>query len=81
MQDCTRKRCSPLEQAIGVANTKLTTKGSKTRSIKRFGENISKLFLGFNSPHLNLSLLNIVSQEVVSHLDVFDLTMETGIFG
>ena len=64
-----------------MANAKLTTKGSKTRSIKRFGENISKLFLGLNSPHLNLSLLNIVSQEVVSHLNVFDFTMEAEIFG
>ena len=64
-----------------MANAKLTTKGSKTRGIKRFGENISKLFLGLNFPHLNLSLLNIVYQEVVSHLDVFDLTMEAGIFG
>ena len=72
---------SPSEQAVGVANAELTTKGSKTQNIKQFGENVSKLFLSLNSPHHNLSLLNIVSQEVVSHLDVFDLTMEARIFG
>ena len=64
-----------------MANAKLTTKGSKTRSIKRFGENVNKLFLGLNSPHHNLSILNIVSQEKVSHLNVFDLNMDAGIFG
>ena len=80
-KDYTRKTRSPSEQAVGVANAKLITKGSKTWSIKRFDENVSKLFLGLNFPHHNLSILNIISQEVVSHFYMFDLTMKAGIFG
>jgi hypothetical protein len=43
---------------------------SKSRSIKGFGENISQLSLCINVSHLYVSLLNMVSQKVVSPLKV-----------
>jgi hypothetical protein len=39
---------------------------SKARSIEGFGEDIRQLSLGINVFHLNISLLNMMSQEVVS---------------
>jgi hypothetical protein len=41
---------------------------SIVRSIKGFGENISQLSLYINIYHLYFSLLNMISQEVVSPL-------------
>jgi hypothetical protein len=43
---------------------------SKARRIKVFGENISQPSLGIDVSHLNVSLLNVISQEVVSPLKV-----------
>jgi hypothetical protein len=43
---------------------------SKVRSIEGFGENIDQLSLGINVSHLNISLLNVISQEVVFPLKV-----------
>jgi hypothetical protein len=43
---------------------------SKARRIKEFGENISQLSLGIDVSHVNVSLLNVISQEVVSPLKV-----------
>jgi hypothetical protein len=59
-----------------MANTKLSPQRSKMRRIKRFGENVSHLPLCVNELHLYISLLNMVSQEVVSHFDVFGSPME-----
>jgi hypothetical protein len=39
---------------------------SKARSIEGFGENVSQLSLGVYVSHLNVSLLYMISQEVVS---------------
>jgi hypothetical protein len=66
----------PLNQAIGMANTKLPPQRSKTRRIEGFGENVSKLSLCVNELHLYISLLNMVYQEVVSHFNVFGSLME-----
>jgi hypothetical protein len=49
---------------------------SKTRSIKGFGKNISQPSLYINVSHLDISLLNTVSQEVVSPLKVSHSFME-----
>jgi hypothetical protein len=54
---------------------------SKTRRIEGFGENIDQLSLCVNKLHLYLSLLNMVSQKVVSHFDVFDSPMENCVMG
>jgi hypothetical protein len=54
-----------------MANTKFPLQRSKTCRIKGFGENISQLTLCLNVSHLYISLLYMVSQEVVSHFYVF----------
>jgi hypothetical protein len=64
-----------------MANTKLPPQRSKTRRIKGFGENVSQLPLCVNKLHLYLSLLNMVSQKVVSHFNVFGSPMENWIMG
>jgi hypothetical protein len=43
---------------------------SKSRRIKGFGENVSQLPLCVYISHLNVFLLYMISQEVVSHLKV-----------
>jgi hypothetical protein len=53
-----------------MANTNFPPQSSKVRRIKRFGENISQLSLGIDVSHLNVSLLNVISQEVVPPLKV-----------
>jgi hypothetical protein len=51
---------------------------SKVRSIKGFGENISQLSLYINIYHLYFSLLNMISQEVVSPLMCLILLWKIG---
>jgi hypothetical protein len=54
-----------------MANTNSPPQSSKVRSIKGFDENISQLSLCVNVSHLNISLFHMISQEVVSHFEVF----------
>jgi hypothetical protein len=49
---------------------------SKSRRIKGFGENIGQLSLGVYISHLNVSLLYVVSQEVVSPLNMSHLFVQ-----
>jgi hypothetical protein len=51
------------------------------RSIKEFDENISQLSLCINVFLHYVSLLNIISQEVVSHFDVFCSPIENQVLG
>jgi hypothetical protein len=51
-----------------MANTNFPLQSSKARRIKRFGENIGQLSLGIDVSHLNISLFNMISQEVVPPL-------------
>jgi hypothetical protein len=68
---------SSSNQAIGMTNTKIPpSQGSKTSRIKGFGENVSQLLLYINVFHHYVSLLNMVSQEVVSHFYVFSSPMK-----
>jgi hypothetical protein len=53
---------------------------SKARSIEGFDENISQLSLCIDISHLNISLLNVISQEVVSPHKVSHSFMEDWIF-
>jgi hypothetical protein len=55
-----------------MANTKLPSKRGKMIRIEGFGKNVSQLPLCIDEFHRNISFLNMVSQEVVSHFDVFD---------
>jgi hypothetical protein len=54
---------------------------SKARSIEIFGKNISQLSLCVNVSHLDISLLHMISQEVVSHFEMFHSFMEDWVFG
>jgi hypothetical protein len=62
----------PSNQVIGMTNTKLPSQRGKMRRIEGFGENVSQLPLCIDEFHRNISFLNMVSQEVVSHFDVFE---------
>jgi hypothetical protein len=64
-----------------MADTKLPLQRGKMRRIEGFGQNISQLPLYVNELHLYISLLNMVSEEVVSHFDVFGSPMENWVMG
>jgi hypothetical protein len=64
-----------------MANIKFPSQSSKARSIKGFGENVSQLSLCVNVFHPYVSLFNMVSQEVVSHIYVFRSPMENWVLG
>jgi UDP-3-O-acyl-N-acetylglucosamine deacetylase len=57
---------SPSNQAIRMTNTNFSPQISKARSIEGFGEDISQLSFGVYVSHLNVSLLYMITQEVVS---------------
>jgi hypothetical protein len=64
-----------------MANTQFPLQRSKMSRIKGFGENISQLPLYVNVFHLYISLLYMVSQEVVSHFYVFHSPMKNWVLG
>jgi hypothetical protein len=72
---------SPSNQAIWMANTNSLPQISKSRRIKGFGENVSQLSLGVYVSHLNAPLLYMISQKVVSPLNMSHLFVEDWIFG
>jgi hypothetical protein len=72
---------SPSNQAIWMANTNFPPQISKSRRIKGFGENVSQLSLGDYVSHLYVPLLYMVSQKVVSPLNMSHLFVEDCIFG
>jgi hypothetical protein len=53
-----------------MENTNFPPQSSKARRIKGFGEDVSQLSLYNDISHLNISLLNVISQEVMSPLKV-----------
>jgi hypothetical protein len=71
-----QNKSSPSNQSIRMSNTKFPSQSSKARSIKEFGENISQLSLCVTVSHLDISLFHMISQEVVSHFDVFHSFVE-----
>jgi hypothetical protein len=54
---------------------------SKSRRIKGFGENVGQLSLGVYVSHLNIPLFYMISQKVVSLLNMSHLFVEDWIFG
>jgi hypothetical protein len=72
---------SPSSQAIWMTNTNFPQQINKSRRIKEFGENVSQLSLGVYIPHLNVPLLYMISQKVVSPLNMSHLFVEDWIFG
>jgi hypothetical protein len=67
---------SSSNQAIWMANTNFSPQISKSRRIKGFGENVGQLSLGVYISHLNVPLLYMISQEVVSPLNMSHLFVE-----
>jgi hypothetical protein len=63
-----------------MVNINFPPQSNKARSIKGFGENISQLSLYINVSHLDVSLFNMVSQEVVSSLKVSHSFVEDWVF-
>jgi hypothetical protein len=64
-----------------MANTNFPPQISKSRRIKEFGKNVGQLSLGVYVPHINVPILYVISQKVVSPLNMSHLFMEDGIFG
>jgi hypothetical protein len=63
-----------------MTNTNSPPQISKSRIIKGFGKDIGQLSLGVYVSHLNISFLIMISQEVVSHLNMSHLFVEDWIF-
>jgi hypothetical protein len=64
-----------------MANTNFPLQISKAKSIEGFGENISQLSLCVYVSHLNISILYMISHEVVSPLKMSHSLVEDYIFG
>jgi hypothetical protein len=71
---------SPSNQSIWMANTNFPSQISKSRRIKGFGENVDQLSLSVYISHLNVPLLYMISQEVVSPLNMSHFFVEDWIF-
>jgi hypothetical protein len=71
---------SPSNQAIWMANTNFPPQINKSRRIKEFGENVGQLSLVVYIPHLNVPLLYMISQKVVSPLNMSHLFVKDWIF-
>jgi hypothetical protein len=63
-----------------MANTNFPPQISKLKRIKGFGEDNSQLSLGVYVSHLNISFLNVISQEMVSPLKVSHSFVEDSFF-
>jgi hypothetical protein len=72
---------SPSNQAIRMINTNFPPQISKSRRIKEFGKNVGQLSLNVYVSHLNVPLLYMISQKVVSPLNMSHLFVEDWIFG
>jgi hypothetical protein len=59
-----------------MANTNFPPQISKLRRIKEFGEDIGQLSLGVYVSYLYISFLYMVSQKVVSSLNISHLFMK-----
>jgi hypothetical protein len=70
------KTQAPLKPSHRDGKHHVPPQSSKSRSIKGFGENVTQLSLCVNVFHHYVSLLNMVSQEVMSHFDVFRSPMK-----
>jgi hypothetical protein len=73
---------SPSNQAIWMANTNPPpAQISNSRAIKGFGEDVGQLSLGVYILHLNVLLLYMISQKIVSPLNMSHLFVKDWIFG
>jgi hypothetical protein len=61
-----------------MENINFPSQISKSRRIKGFGKNVSQLSLGVYIPHLNVPLLYMISQKMVSPLNMSHLLWKIG---
>ena len=61
--------------------TKFPSQTGECGLVKWLGENISELILGRHMDKCDVSFLNIISQEVVSHFNMLGFGMEHWVFG
>jgi hypothetical protein len=66
----------PLKPSLWMENINFSMQISKSRRIKGFDENVSQLSLGVYISHLNVPLLYMISQNVVSPLNMSHLFVE-----
>jgi hypothetical protein len=59
-----------------MTNTNFPPQISKSRRIEGFGENVSQLSLDVYIPHLSVLILYMISQKVVSPLNMSHLFVE-----
>jgi hypothetical protein len=64
---------TPSNLVIWISNINFPPQISKSRRIKGLGENVGQLSLGVYIPHLNVPLLYMISQKVVSPLNMSHL--------
>ena len=62
-------------------HSKLPSQTSKCSLVQRLCQDISELFLGWHMDEIYVSLLNIVSQEVVPHLYMLGSVVQHEVFG
>ena len=62
-------------------HTKFPSQTSECGLVKWLGENIGELILGRHMDKCDVSFLDIVSQEVVSHFNVLGFGMKYWVFG
>jgi hypothetical protein len=72
---------SPSNQAIWMININFPLQISKLIRIKGFDEDVGQLSLGVYIPHSNVPLLYMISQKVVSPLNMSHLIVKDWIFG
>jgi hypothetical protein len=76
-----QKHQLPLKQSHMDDKHQFPLQISKSRKMKGFGENVGQLSLGVYVPHLNVPLLYMIPQKVVSSLNMSHLFVEDWIFG
>jgi hypothetical protein len=64
-----------------MANTNFPPQISESRRIKGFDENVGQLSLDVYISHLNVPIIYMISQKVVSPLNMSHLFVEDWIFG
>ena len=72
---------SPSKQANRTNNPQFSPQIGKTRRIKSFSENICDLLLGLYKVKHDITLLNIVSKEMISDVNVFSPRVLHWVFG
>jgi hypothetical protein len=71
----------PLKSSYKNGKHQFSPTKQQSENHKGFGENIRQWSLCVNVSHLDISLFHMISQEVVSHFEVFHSFVEDWVFG